>query len=139
MTRPDGPPRLDIPGRLVTGLALVLLANVCAAEPVSFSKDLLPVFQRNCLACHVTGEEQGNLALMPGKAYASLVGVPALYGSLARVEPGAPERSYLMRKLEGTHLDVGGRGTRMPMGFPPLEPQVLDSLKAWISAGAPNN
>jgi hypothetical protein len=137
--RSGGLSRCETFGRIVMGLTLVLLANVCQAQSVSFTEDLLPVFKRNCLACHVTGEEQGRLALVPGKAYASLVGVPALYGSLARVEPGSPERSYLVHKLEGTHLDVAGRGTRMPMGFPPLEPQILESIKAWISAGALNN
>lgn len=131
--------RREIFRRSLIGLTLALLANICQAQSVNFNEDLLPVFKRNCLACHVTGEEQGRLALVPGKAYASLVGVPAVYGLLARVEPGSPERSYLVHKLEGTHLDVGGRGTRMPMGFPPLEPPVLESIKAWISAGAPNN
>ena len=33
------------------------------AEPVSFEKEILPVLQKNCLACHSASERQGGLIL----------------------------------------------------------------------------
>ena len=55
------------------------------------------------------------------------------------VYPGAPGKSYLMHKLDGTHLDAGGQGVQMPFGAPPLEPEVRERIRAWIAAGALNN
>jgi len=125
--------------RICSALLLSLFASSCLAQAVSFKKNVLPVFQRNCLACHVTGEEQGGLGLMPKIAYSSLVGKAALQGGMPRVTPGDPERSYLLHKLRGTHLDQGGSGGRMPLGLEPLSSEDLGQLQAWIKAGAPNN
>ena len=79
------------------------------------------------------------MALHPGAAYRSLVGVPAQTAKLQRVRPGSPDESYLVHKLQGTHLDVGGSGLRMPMDGAPLTPEQIEIIRAWISAGAPQN
>ncbi|RJG03355.1 hypothetical protein D3878_18610 [Noviherbaspirillum sedimenti] len=125
--------------RICSALLLSLFASSCLAQAVSFKKNVLPVFQRNCLACHVTGEEQGGLGLMPKLAYKSLVGKPSLQSGLPRVAPREPERSYLLHKLRGTHLDQGGSGARMPLGLQPLGDEEMAQIVAWIAAGAPNN
>lgn len=118
---------------------LLLAATSSAAEPVSFARDLVPVFRSSCAACHLTGQEGGKLKLFPAAAYASLVNVPATTSGLLRVKPGAPEHSYLLKKLDGTHLDAGGEGVRMPFGAAPLAPEIVLKIRAWIQAGAPNN
>lgn len=125
--------------RICSALLLSLFASSCLAQTVSFKKTVLPLFQRQCVACHMTGDEQGGLGLMPKIAYASLVGKAALQGGMPRVTPGDPERSYLLHKLRGTHLDQGGSGGRMPLGLEPLSPEDIGKLQAWIKAGAPNN
>lgn len=79
------------------------------------------------------------MKLHPAAAWASLVKVASTESPLRRVEPGAPGKSYLMHKLDGTHLDAGGQGVQMPFGAPPLEPEVRERIRAWIAAGAPNN
>lgn len=109
------------------------------AEPVSFKQDLLGLFKKQCVSCHMTGAEQGNLGLAPSLAYRQLVGVDSLGSPLKRVEPGAPEQSYLLHKLRGTHLEVGGSGMQMPMGLPPLPEETLAAIRSWIEDGAPNN
>lgn len=122
--------------------ALALLAAAAsagAADEVSFSRDLVPVLRANCATCHLTGQEAGNMKLHPGAAYASLVGVPSVESKLKRVEAGAPERSYLMHKLDGTHLDAGGSGEQMPFGAPALDEATRQSVRAWIAAGAKND
>jgi hypothetical protein len=118
---------------------IVASASAANAEPVSFEREIAPILETNCSSCHLTGEETGRLALYPGKAYASLVKVQSSESSLLRVAPGSPDLSYLIAKLSGRQLDVGGRGARMPFGQSPLSASDIEKIKKWISAGAPNN
>lgn len=122
-------------------LMLMLLLAACSAraEPVSFSRDLVPVLKASCATCHLTGEEAGDLKLYPSAAYASLVNIAAKESKLLRVRPGAPDQSYLMHKLDGTHLDAGGQGEQMPFGQPPLDEAIRNQIRAWIASGAKNN
>lgn len=110
-----------------------------AAGAVSFSQDVVPILRTNCATCHLTGQEPGNMKLHPGGAYASLVNVPSTESGLMRIKPGQPEASYLMHKLDGTHLDAGGQGERMPFGASPLDESVRDLIRAWIKGGARKN
>ena len=123
--------------------ALVLFIFTCMGElragPAEFAHDVLPILQKNCVSCHVTGEELGGLGLAPSLAYRQLVNVPSHESTLLRVKPGAPEESYLLHKLNGTHLDQGGSGGRMPLGLPPLADTQLALIRQWIQSGAPNN
>jgi len=109
------------------------------AVAVSFSRDIVPVLRTQCATCHMTGMEPGNMALHPGAAWANLVNVKSPVSGLVRVVPGKPDQSYLLMKLEGTHLDHGGKGVRMPFGVPPLPQTVVDQIAAWIRQGAKNN
>lgn len=121
--------------------ALTLIAASAQAEPtVSFAQAIAPVLKARCALCHMTGEEAGHMALHPDAAYASLVGVQASeVPALMRVKPGAPDRSYMLMKIEGTHLKNGGMGARMPFGGPPLDKATIEMIRAWIAAGAPEN
>lgn len=120
-------------------VGLFIPSIALAAEPVSFQRDIVPLLRARCATCHMTGKEAGNIALHPGAAYASLVDVPSVSSKHLRVKPGAPEESYLMMKLDGTHLDAGGKGARMPMGAVPLDEKTRDRIRAWITEGARNN
>lgn len=115
------------------------LGSAFGSQDISFKKSVLPVFQRICVACHNTGEEQGNLGLAPALAYKNLVGAVSRQVDMPKVTPGDPQRSYLLHKLKGSHLDAGGSGTRMPMGFDPLPDSDIDMIEAWVQAGARNN
>jgi hypothetical protein len=79
------------------------------------------------------------MALHPGAAYATLVGVPSVDSPLLRVKPGEPEQSYLIRKLEGTHIDAGGKGLRMPMDGVPLSDADIATIRQWVEQGAADN
>ena len=125
--------------RSLPAVLLLVVGSAGAAEVVSFARDLAPVLRTRCAVCHLTGEEPGNMKLYPGAAYASLVNVASTEGKLKRVHPGAPELSYLMHKLDGTHLDAGGVGEQMPLGQAPLDQIIRDCFRAWIAQGAQNN
>ena len=68
-------------------------------------------------------------------SFDALVNVQSLQVSLDRVEPGNPDMSYLVQKLEGTQAV----GTRMPQGQAPLSQAMIDMVRQWITDGAQNN
>ncbi|MCY1266813.1 hypothetical protein D9M69_435330 [compost metagenome] len=125
--------------KFLSTLVLAACTGVSYGQPASFKGDIVPVFKRQCMACHMTGEEQGRMGLAPSMAYTSLVNVQANGGPAPRVVPGDAQGSYLMQKLLGTHLDHGGSGVRMPMGFDPLSDEELAKIEAWINQGALDN
>jgi len=123
------------------GLSLVVSAMPIAADdPVSFAADLMPTLKARCAVCHMTGGEPGGMALTPDTAWSDLVGRDSMgLPSMKRVNPGEPQSSYLMHKLWGSHREVGGNGSRMPLHQPPLSAAVLGDFETWIQAGAANN
>lgn len=52
------------------------------------------------------------------------------------IAPGAPENSYLVHKLRGTHALVGGGGARMPIADAALDDSEQAAVEAWIANGA---
>lgn len=62
-----------------------------------------------------------------GAMVAGLVGLP-------RIDPGRPDRSYLVYKILG---DPHILGARMPFERPPLDPVEIATVVRWIRAGAP--
>lgn len=121
------------------GLFVALAAQTAAPPPVSFTADIVPLLRTRCATCHLTGAEAGKIALHPKAAYLNLVGVKATASDFPRVKAGAPDESYMVMKLEGTHLEKGGSGARMPFAAPPLEAEKIAMIRRWIAEGAANN
>lgn len=126
---------------LTLGAGLLALAiSARAEEPaatVSYQKDIVPILEQNCATCHLTGSEAGGMSLVGDAAIGFLVGKPSEGApAIMRVEPGAPDKSYLVMKLEGTHIDHGGSGARMPFGGFPLDDGDMAKIRAWIAQGA---
>jgi hypothetical protein len=91
------------------------------------------VLDAQCTSCHIGATAPLGLRLDVNNAYALLVGVPSVQEpSLLRVDPGNPNDSYLIRKLEGTQT-VGGR---MPLGLNPLPAADIAVVRQWIADGA---
>jgi hypothetical protein len=129
-------PRVPLSGRAVAALLAAASAPALGGNgTVSFRTDVLPILTERCVMCHVQGAEQGNLRLYPD-AWAQLVGAKSTESALKRVEPGAPEKSYLYLKLLGTHEAAGGSGARMPFQQDPLSPAELERVRVWILEGA---
>ena len=110
------------------------------AEPVAasvYQTEIAPLLANACATCHLTGTEAGNLIMVPGRAIESLVNVASVEnGDLMRVVPGKPDESYLIMKLEGTHIAAGGAGAIMPFGAPPLPAEEIAKVRRWIAEGA---
>jgi hypothetical protein len=107
---------------------------------VSFSKDVQPIFNNNCVVCH-QGAGQAGLTLEPSVSYSKLVGVASTESTTGelRVKAGSPDQSYIIAKLNGTQVAAGGIGAQMPYGAAPLSSTQISLISQWIAEGAPNN
>jgi hypothetical protein len=127
----------------------VLVAAATVAQPPgspSFKRDIVPLFSAKCAFCHMKEGPDAGLILEPRFAYTMIVGVPSTESPLKRVEPGQPERSYLLLKMQNRQREVGGSGNKMPVfpggvGFGNLSatPSEIELVRAWIVAGASDN
>lgn len=133
---------LRFPVSVVLLLAAASIARPAVAvdKAVSFKTDLMPLLSSQCMFCHVTGAENGGLNLGRREAYKALM-APSTEAPMPRVTPGDAEKSYLIHKLRGTHVDAGGNGARMPMTDPPrpIDAGQLDLFVKWVEAGASDN
>lgn len=142
---PDGaaasdPPGMD--GSMLCDAEAIQAPDDAGGDGVSLRRDLQPLLTRTCVfsGCHGQAGAALGLVLAEGSARSHLVCVPAAGApNLNRVEKGSPQRSYLVNKLEGTQLDVGGGGHRMPMGQSAWAPADIDLVTRWIRAGARDN
>jgi hypothetical protein len=91
---------------------------------VSFSNNVLPIFEQHCTECHGGGEPKEGLRLT------SHAEVMAGSWNGTVIEPGDVENSYLIEQI------VSGR---MPKDRPKLPPAEIEIITAWVEAGAPNN
>ncbi|MEZ4463752.1 MAG: MopE-related protein [bacterium] len=87
-------------------------------------------FTQICGGCH---GGSGGLTLRPNFEQNN-VGVASLGSALQRIAPGDPEASYLFHKMRGTQRDVGGGGSRMPIGGPFWADWEIERLRLWIVA-----
>ncbi|HLA70064.1 MAG TPA: Ig-like domain-containing protein [Steroidobacteraceae bacterium] len=92
------------------------------------------IFTPICTNCHVGATAPQGLRLDAANSYAALVNVASseVPGTL-RVNPGNPDLSYIVQKLEGNQAV----GARMPFGGPYLSQTQIDLVRTWIAAGAP--
>lgn len=109
-------------------------ASAAASAPIALRsgpptwRDVAPIFATRCTRCH---SPQGLMGPPPeGVLLTSYEGVLAS-ADRARVVPGRPEVSELVRRIRGQSLP------RMPFDGPPyLSDGEIDLITAWIAAGA---
>ena len=92
----------------------------------------------NSMLCHGATPGQGGLELSPLVAYANMLQVPSVGSTFERIVPASPTSSSLYLKLLKTVdplTDIPGDG--MPSGLPPIHDDLLEAVRIWILAGAP--
>jgi hypothetical protein len=128
--------------------AVSSLVNGCPASPTptpteaaSLALIQRTIFSPRCAipACHDSALASGDLVLEDGSSYTELVRVEpdidtAREAGLLRVDPGDPDNSLLLIKVEGPPPDLG---SRMPLAGEPLTEREIALIRAWIEAGAP--
>src|SRR5947207_2206638 len=90
--------------RLLIAISLLLAVMHASAEPISFRKQIAPIFATACNACHGGASPQSALTLT---SYAALM----KGGRRGRaIMPGNPKASLLVQYIEGV------KQPRMPIG-----------------------
>jgi parallel beta-helix repeat protein len=101
------------------------------------------MFAVQCSPCHTTSSSAGLTGLHDyNVGYTNTVNAASSERpGWDRIEPSDSSTSYLMHKLDGTHLDppASGSGSQMPLGGPFLLQGDRDGIRAWINSGAPQN
>lgn len=100
----------------------------------NFSEIQSNVFTPSCATagCHAGAGPSAGLNLDAANSYAELINIPSSQDSaIDRVEPGSPNTSYLIQKLEGT----AATGGLMPPGSA-LPQADIDAIRQWIQDGA---
>jgi hypothetical protein len=95
------------------------------------------IFTPICTQCHAGPAAPLGFSLEDGFSYQQIVNRSSVeVRDLLRVEPGAPDASYIVIKITGAEGMVGGR---MPLGMPPLSTEQIAAIRQWIEDGAPEN
>lgn len=134
-------PKPPVPGTGGTGGSGGADGGCTTSFESTFAAIQARIFEaRGCTrdACHGSALS-GGLDLRSGAAYSNLAEVKAQGSNLARVEPGAPNQSYLYLKLEAATSpgSVQIANSPMPVGLPPLSEGELEAVRLWILNGAP--
>ncbi len=91
--------------------------TTCDTTNVSYSADLLPILEGQCLGCHNNSSQQGNVNLEGYDNVRAYAQNGRLYGSIAWLNGYAA----------------------MPPAGSQLPSCTIEMFKAWIDARAPNN
>jgi mono/diheme cytochrome c family protein len=94
------------------------------AGPVSFSRQIAPIFQSKCSECHGTDTQEAGLDL---SSYESAM-KGSEYGTV--IEAGDAESSLLIEMVSAGE---------MPQDADPLPAEEIALIRSWIQAGATNN
>lgn len=125
---------------LIAAVAVFLLATRVGAQvipisiqnrstPVDFEREILPILQKNCLACHSASEANGELVLETPQS----------------ILKGGDSGPAVVAKKSDASLLIKVASHRMEPHMPPpkndvaakdLTPQQLGLLKLWIDQGA---
>lgn len=111
--------------RGLLGLSLTTLLASQSPPAVDYTRDVAPIFRKNCQACHGPALQSSGFRLdNPAEALKGGYGGPS-------IQPRDSENSKLIHRVEGR------KGVpAMPPGGKRLSPQEIAILRSWIDAGA---
>jgi hypothetical protein len=111
----------------------------------TFDRIQRQIFNQSCAlsGCHDSNSQAGNMLLESGGAYSNIVDVVpsnlvAAGLGWRRIDAAnaSPVTSFLYHKITGD-LDVDGLEERMPFKRRKLDEFLIDVVRLWIEAGAP--
>jgi len=122
------------------GLMMAVHGTMLDAQPVTgataiegaaaanFARDIEPIMKKYCVSCHGGVDASGKKVVEMGLDLTTYKGIMAggTYGPV--VEAGKPEDSLLIELIESGEMP--GEGQK-------VAPADIQTLRAWIAAGAP--
>ena len=106
-------------------LTLLFCATVTAAAAPNFHKDIAPILREYCAGCHNDDELEGEFSV---ETFKSLM---AGGDSGKAIAPGNAKDSLLLKQLTGAKKPF-----MPPRKEPQPSPAQIETLRAWIAAGA---
>ena len=121
-----------MPTRISQALLLALFVARSAAgnPPVSYQRDIQPIFAEHCTQCHGADESERKAGLRLDQRESALKVGDA---GIAAVVPGKPDESELIRRVTSNDSN---EQMPPPKHLKPLSPKQIDTLKQWIQDGA---
>jgi len=120
-------------GKLMVMSLLPLLMTACNSEPtVSYSQDVKPILDKNCLECHQAG---GAGTVASGFEMSNYEGLMKGTNFGPMVIADDPEGSNLLVLIEGR----ADPSISMPHGQESISKQDIQTIRLWITQGAKNN
>ena len=127
--------KTGVAAKLVLAAALPMFLVACGGgeEAVSFSQDVKPVLDQNCLSCH----QQGGAGYeASGFSMTNYEGIMKGTNNGPMVIAGDVEGSNLLVLMEGR----ADPSISMPHGsVDPIAQKDIDTIKNWVRQGAKNN
>ncbi len=132
---------MQISTRSILIIAATASFSISCSPPVSFSKEIKPILDANCLECHDGSGEGSAASGFSVKTYDSIM-KGTKFGPV--IEPGSSVSSSLYRMV--AHMvdeeiqmpPHHGESLAQGRGEPLAEGQI-ESIKNWIDQGAKNN
>jgi hypothetical protein len=136
---PQTPGELDCNLSGISECAPVMCRGLGVNAPtVSFAADVQAVFDAHCIGCHRQFGE-ADLDLRTGFSYRETVGqTTRSYAPAVRVKPADLDGSVLFQKITGSGV-YGGVMPPPGLGSPPVTPEGIETIRAWILEGALDN
>jgi len=113
--------------------------TLSARPPVSFSKDVVPIINKNCMPCHA--EEQFNPSELSLDSY-DLLKKGGKHGD--SIKPGKASESIFVQKLLegppfGDRMPFDPRKKRKREPMKPLADEEIRLITDWVNQGAKDN
>ena len=109
----------------LTIITVLLPARAGLTADVDYLRDIKPVLQKRCYACHGAIKQEGGLRLD------TAVSVQKGGDTGTAINKGAPTQSLLLERTASTDPDE-----RMPPDGEPLTAAEIELIRKWIAAGA---
>lgn len=120
-------------GSVAGAAAVLVLATGCGEGTVSYSKDVQPILQANCLSCHQEGGAGFAASGFKMTSYDDLM-KGTQYGPM--IIPGDSAASNIIVLMEGR----ADPSISMPHGASePVSQADIETIRLWIDQGAKKN
>jgi hypothetical protein len=120
---------------LVTGFPVAAADDPLAQQQhnrVTYADDVAPILQKHCAECHLPGMEGARKTGFLVDSYESVMG-ETFYGPV--IKPGLASTSSLYILISAKDKLM----VSMPHGKASLDAGEIETVRAWIDAGAPEN